>query len=156
MQIALAQMADIPAWLKLAAEVEPLFGPMAADPAFHAALERNIARQTAFCIRELGASGMSLMGALFFLAIHAPHYRIGWLAVAYRWRRQGVAQALGINAFSSFCRRSNCRSSPSVITTSREDPRADSTSVWAFRQPRRRRIAPRKHAPGLSTAVCLI
>jgi hypothetical protein len=38
MQIALAQFADIAAWLDLAAEVEPLFGPMVADPGFHAAL----------------------------------------------------------------------------------------------------------------------
>jgi len=72
MQIALAQSADIPAWLDLAAEVEPLFGPMVADPAFHAALERNIARQSAFCIREQdGAPGTPLMGALLFSATHA-------------------------------------------------------------------------------------
>jgi hypothetical protein len=47
MHVALAQPADIPAWLELAAEVEPLFGPMVAEPGFHAALERNLARQTA-------------------------------------------------------------------------------------------------------------
>ena len=68
---------------------------MVADPGFHAALERNIGRQTAFCIREQdGAPGTPLMGALLFSATHAPHYTIGWLAVAQRWRRQGVAQAL--------------------------------------------------------------
>ena len=95
MHVALAQPADIPAWLELAAEVEPLFGSMVAEPGFHAALERNIARQTAFCIREQdGASGTALMGGLLFSAIHAPHYKIGWLAVAERWRQQGVAQAL--------------------------------------------------------------
>jgi len=95
MHVALAQSADLPAWLDLAAEVEPLFGPMVADPGFHAALERNIARQTAFCVREQdGAPGRPLMGGLLFSATHAPHYTIGWLAVAQRWRRQGVAQAL--------------------------------------------------------------
>jgi ribosomal protein S18 acetylase RimI-like enzyme len=100
MQIALAQSADIPAWLDLAVEVEPLFGPMVADPAFHAALERNIARQTAFCIREHdGPLGVPLMGALLFSATHAPHYTIGWLAVAQRWRRQGVAQMLVEHCF---------------------------------------------------------
>jgi GNAT superfamily N-acetyltransferase len=100
MQIALAQPADIPAWLDLAAEVEPLFGPMVADPAFHAALERNIARQTAFCIREQDdRPGAPLMGALLFSATHAPHYKIGRLAVAQRWRRQGVAQALVEHCF---------------------------------------------------------
>jgi len=95
MHVALAQPADLPAWLDLASEVEFLFGPMVADPGFHAALERNIARQTAFCSREQdGAPSKPLMGALLFSATHAPHYKIGWLAVAQRWRRQGVAQML--------------------------------------------------------------
>jgi GNAT superfamily N-acetyltransferase len=100
MQIALAQLADITAWLELAAEVEPLFGPMVADPGFHAALERNIARQTAFCIREQdGPPGAPLIGALLFSTIHAPHYKIGWLAVAQHWRRQGVAHSLVEHCF---------------------------------------------------------
>jgi ribosomal protein S18 acetylase RimI-like enzyme len=100
MRVVLAQSADLPAWLDLAAEVEPLFGPMVADPGFHAALERNIQRQTAFCLREQnGAPGAPLMGGLLFSATHAPQYKIGWLAVAERWRRQGVAQALVEHCF---------------------------------------------------------
>ena len=100
MHVALAQPTDIPAWLDLAGEVEFLFGPMIADPGFHAALKRNIARQTAFCIREQDAApGMPLMGALLFSATDAPHYKIGWLAVAQRWRRQGVAQMLVEHCF---------------------------------------------------------
>lgn len=100
MHVALAQPADIPVWLDLAAEVEPLFGPMVAEPGFHAALERNIQRQTAFCIREQdGAPGTPLIGGLLFSATHAPHYRIGWLAVSRRWRRQGIAQALVEHCF---------------------------------------------------------
>src|SRR6266545_5446561 len=100
MHIALAQPADISAWLDLAAEVEFLFGPMVADPGFRAALERTIQRQTAFCIREQdGAPGSPLMGGLLFSATQAPHYKIGWLAVAERWRRQGVAQMLVEHCF---------------------------------------------------------
>jgi GNAT superfamily N-acetyltransferase len=100
MHVALAQPTDIAAWLDLAAEVESLFGPMVADPGFRAALERNMERQTAFCIREQdGAPGMPLMGALIFSARHAPHYTIGWLAVAERWRRQGVARTLVMHCF---------------------------------------------------------
>ena len=100
MHVALAQPADLQAWLDLAAEVEPLFGPMVADPGFHAALERNIARQTAFCVREQdGAPGTPLMGGLLFSSTHVPHYKIGWLAVAQRWRRQGVAQMLMEHCF---------------------------------------------------------
>jgi ribosomal protein S18 acetylase RimI-like enzyme len=100
MQVALAQPADIPAWLDLAAEVEFLFGPMVNDPAFHGALERSIQRQTAFCIRELSdVPGTPLMGALLFSATHAPHYKISWLAVSTRWRRMGIAQALVMPCF---------------------------------------------------------
>ena len=101
MQVALAQPADIPAWLHLAAEVEFLFGPMLADPAFHQALERSIQRQTAFCIREQAdIPGTPLVGALLFSATHAPHYKISWLAVAARWRRRGAAQILVTHCFS--------------------------------------------------------
>jgi ribosomal protein S18 acetylase RimI-like enzyme len=93
--VVLALPADLPAWLALAAEVEPLFGPLVADPGFRAALARNMARQTAFCIREHdGAPGTPLMGGLLFSATHAPSYRIGWLAVHQRWRRQRVARTL--------------------------------------------------------------
>jgi GNAT superfamily N-acetyltransferase len=100
MQVVLAQPADIPPWIELAAEVEDLFGPMVADPAFHSALERAIQRQTAFCIRErAGTPGAPLAGALLFSATRAPDYRIGWLAAAQRWRRRGVAQALVAHCF---------------------------------------------------------
>jgi ribosomal protein S18 acetylase RimI-like enzyme len=101
MHVVLAQPADIPAWLRLAAEVEFLFGPMVDDPAFHQALTRNILRQTAFCIREQNdLPGTPLQGALLFSATHAPRYAIGWLAVAQHWRRHGVAQALVMHCFA--------------------------------------------------------
>ena len=100
MQIALAQRADIAPWIELAAEVEFLFGPMIGDPSFHAAIERSIQRQTAFCIRvPPDAPGSPLMGALLFSPVHAPRYKINWLAVAQRWRRRGVAQALALHCF---------------------------------------------------------
>jgi GNAT superfamily N-acetyltransferase len=93
--IVVAQMADIPAWLVLAAEVEPLFGPMVADPLFHAALERAIRREMAFCVREQdGPSGDPLLGGLLFSASHAPVYTIGWLAVTARARRVGLGRRL--------------------------------------------------------------
>jgi ribosomal protein S18 acetylase RimI-like enzyme len=101
MHVALAQPADIPAWLHLAAEVESLFGAMVDDPAFHQSLQRHIQRQTAFCVREQSdVTGTPLMGALLLSATHAPHYKIGWLAVAEHWRRRGVAQALVMHCFA--------------------------------------------------------
>jgi len=52
MRVDIATEADIPGWLDLAAEVEPLFGPLVHDPIFNRALLKNIRRGTAFCIRE--------------------------------------------------------------------------------------------------------
>jgi broad specificity phosphatase PhoE/GNAT superfamily N-acetyltransferase len=100
MRIAIARERDIPSWLDLAAEVEPLFGPMVDDPRFHEALRRNVARGTAFCLRAGdGPPGAPLVGGLL-LSPHPPQYRIGWLAVSRGWRRRGVGRALVEHAFS--------------------------------------------------------
>jgi GNAT superfamily N-acetyltransferase len=91
---------EIPAWLALAHEVEPLFGPMVDDPGFHRALKKNIARGTAYCIRENGQpAGAPLMGGLLF-SPKPPKYVIGWLAVAEAHRRSGIGQALVAHALS--------------------------------------------------------
>jgi len=90
----LAERADVEPWLALAREVEPLFGPMASDPVFQRALLRNIARGTAFCIREQdGVPGSRLLGGLL-LSTRPPVYRVGWLAVTARERRHGLGRAL--------------------------------------------------------------
>ena len=57
--------ADIPSWLEIVREVEPLFGPM---PSFDATLERSIERGGAWCVREDnvivgGCSSARLIGA---------------------------------------------------------------------------------------------
>jgi len=77
---------DIPSWLEVAREVEPLFGPM---PDFGSTLLRNIARGTALCVRDAGGQvlGGALLGA-------PPHTRISWLAVRASARRKGVGHAL--------------------------------------------------------------
>jgi GNAT superfamily N-acetyltransferase len=93
-RVVAAQLEDIPAWLALAAEVEPLFGPMVDDPAFHRALCRNIDRGTAFCVREGdGPPGAPLLGGLLF-SPKPPVYTIGWLAVTGRCRRRGIGHRL--------------------------------------------------------------
>ena len=94
MQVECAQDADRAAWLRLAAEVEPLFGPMLSDPGYHRALEKNIRRGTALCVREHnGPPGTPLMGGLLYSSCGCK-YEIDWLAVAQRWQRQGVGRAL--------------------------------------------------------------
>lgn len=63
MCVRIARPEDIPAWLALAAEVGPMFGPLVNDPGFVRALEKNIGRQTAFCVREAdGPPGAPLIG----------------------------------------------------------------------------------------------
>ncbi len=92
--VVVAQLEDIPAWLLLAAEVEPLFGPLVDDAHFLGALRRNIERGTAFCVREPGGcADIALPGGLLF-SPKPPVYTIGWLAVAQRCRRQGIGQRL--------------------------------------------------------------
>jgi GNAT superfamily N-acetyltransferase len=94
MHVVVAQEADFAAWLHLAAEVEPLFGPMVAEPGFHRALTKNIARGTAYCIREDGGpAGTPLVGGLLF-SPKPPLYTIGWLAVAQKHQRRGAARLL--------------------------------------------------------------
>jgi GNAT superfamily N-acetyltransferase len=92
--VVMAQTEDIPAWLNLAAEVEPLFGPMVNEPSFLRALHKNIAQGTAFCVRDAdGPPGVSLLGGLLF-SPKPPVYTIGWLAVTQQYRRHGIGQRL--------------------------------------------------------------
>lgn len=94
MRVDRATPADFAFWLTLAAEVEPIFGPMVRERAFHRALHKNIARGTAFCIRADDAGpGSPLLGGLL-LSPRPPQYEIAWLAVAERARRNGVGSAL--------------------------------------------------------------
>ncbi len=95
-QVVPATEADLVAWLTLAAEVEPLFGPLVGDPSFEGALARCIARGDAFCVREEG-EGSPLLGGLLF-SRKPPTYTLGWLAVASRGRRRGVGRLLVLHA----------------------------------------------------------
>lgn len=100
MQTAMAEERDTPAWLALAAEVEPLFGPLVHNQGFRRALWRNIARGSAICIRAGdGSPGSPLMGGLL-LSAHPPRYQIGWLAVTQAWRRQAVGRLLVTHVLS--------------------------------------------------------
>ncbi len=82
-----AGQADLVSWLELAAEVEPLFGPM---PDFGTHAERAIRRGTALVVRD--RSEVVLGAAL--LSARSGERHIQWLAVRSGARRRGVARAL--------------------------------------------------------------
>ncbi len=109
MRVIPATPADREAWLDLAREVEPLFGPMAANPDFHAALDRTIASGTAFCVRAGdGLPGAPLLGGLLWFP-EPPHYTLGWLVVAKRARQQGIARRLVDHALATVSRPATVR-----------------------------------------------
>ncbi len=85
--IGLVTAGDIDAWLALAEEVEPLFGPMAGEEGFSRAVREIIAAKKAFCIRD----GEGLAGVI---AISGEENAIEWLAVAARARGKGYGREL--------------------------------------------------------------
>lgn len=87
MHVAGATGADIPSWLTLTREVEPLFGAM---PMFDVTLRGAIARDAALCVRD--SVGAVLGGVL--LGGTAPDNWIRWLAVRRAARRQGIGATL--------------------------------------------------------------
>jgi GNAT superfamily N-acetyltransferase len=85
-----ATAADIPSWLALASEVEPLFGSM---PAFDVTLKGKIAEGAAFCVRDGAVPNDAVLGGVL-VGGAAPDHWIRWLAVRASARRQGVGAAL--------------------------------------------------------------
>lgn len=79
--------ADVASWLELAAEVEPMFGPM---PTFATDAKRGIRRGTALVVRDPRDTvlGAALLGS------HPRERHIRWLAVRSGVRRHGVASVL--------------------------------------------------------------
>ena len=80
---------DFKAWIELAREVEPLFGPMADVPSFKDALAQAIEGDNAFCIRNEQAG--TLVGGI---VISRETNEIVWLAVSEESRGKGYGQAL--------------------------------------------------------------
>lgn len=80
-------MDDTEAWLALAREVEPLFGPMAGEEGFITAVKEIIAAKKAFCIHDReGLAGV--------IAVSGEGNEIEWLAVAARARGKGYGREL--------------------------------------------------------------
>lgn len=84
--------ADFDAWLDLAREVEPVFGPMADEKSFQQALRNAFAAHTAFCIRaESDGKNGDVQGGV---VISPETNEIAWLAVTTKSRGKGYGRAL--------------------------------------------------------------
>lgn len=81
---------DLPGWLLLAKEVEPLFGPMVEDLSFHEGLRKVLAAGNAFCVRNGESTGV-LQGGI---VISPEANEILWFAVARTVRGQGIGRIL--------------------------------------------------------------
>ncbi|NUK13981.1 GNAT family N-acetyltransferase [Streptomyces lunaelactis] len=67
---------------------------MVDDPAFCAAVECNMERGTALCVRvEDGAPGVALAGGLL-MSVRPPRYEISWLAVGAAFQGRGIGGLL--------------------------------------------------------------
>lgn len=92
MKVQYSTLEDVDAWLALAKEVEPLFGPMVEDEAFKDALKRAISDRTAFCIcSETEDNGRSINGGV---VVSEESNEIAWLAVSGKMRGKGLGSAL--------------------------------------------------------------
>jgi GNAT superfamily N-acetyltransferase len=92
-----AAKSDIPSWLDIAQEVEPLFGPM---PDFGRVLARKIAEGTAICVHSDDAD--SRVGGGILLGGASPIYWIRWLAVRGALRNRGIGRCLVDEALQRF------------------------------------------------------
>lgn len=88
----ISTLEDFEGWLRLAKEVEPLFGPMVEIPAFREGLRCAIMDGHALCVRTgKGADGGGVQGGI----IVAPEKNeILWFAVAHASRGKGLGKAL--------------------------------------------------------------
>lgn len=92
---------DYSDWLKLAEEVEPLFGPMTDDPIFCDGLKQAILEGSAFCLTK---SENDKENELFLggIIISKEANEIVWLAVSQHSRGQKIGAALLSEAMKHF------------------------------------------------------
>lgn len=109
MRVLPSKKEDIPAWLNLAREVEPLFGPMADEEPFKEALIKALDEGNAFCIKESASGNSPIYGGV---VIAPAGNEIAWLAVSTSCRRQGAGTMLLTYAVE----RLDCTSPVKVVT----------------------------------------
>ena len=91
MSVDVAMSADYDAWMILAREAEPLFGPMADEESFQEALRQAIAGGQAYCLRADGSGGPALKGGII---ITEEANEIAWFFVSADQRGKGYGREL--------------------------------------------------------------
>ncbi|HNY67028.1 MAG TPA: GNAT family N-acetyltransferase [Deltaproteobacteria bacterium] len=87
---------DFPEWIRLAGEVEPLFGPMVNDPSFREGLKQAISEGRAVCARK-HEDARALLGGII---VSPEDNEILWFAVSQESRGRGTGKALLAEAVS--------------------------------------------------------
>lgn len=126
MTVRIAREADIPGFMRLAAQVEHWFGPMVDEPGFMSVLSRKISQGTA--LAAVGGDGTGLLGGLLFTARH-PAYHVRWLVVAEQVRGEGIGRALVADAMRRFV---TGPGTVEVVTFGAGHPGASASGARAF------------------------
>lgn len=91
-EIHISDLFDMPGWLMLAMEAEPLFGPMAENPDFFDVLRQALMDGAAFCIRdEKNKENCGLCGGII---ISKENNSIVWFVVGEKFRHKGMGKKL--------------------------------------------------------------
>jgi len=92
MEVKEATLGDLREWLRLARQVQHVFGSMVTEHGFQALLRQAIQDGSAYCVREEdGEPGTPLCGGIL---ISREENGVSWVAVAREHRRKGVAVLL--------------------------------------------------------------
>ncbi|HEX7713990.1 MAG TPA: GNAT family N-acetyltransferase [Bacillota bacterium] len=95
MIVYLATMDDYQAWLDFTERVLPIFGiELSTDEGYQKALEKNIRRGTAFCIKADDAPDRKIIGGMLLSPTQKPVYQIGWFAVDKDFMHRGIGTTL--------------------------------------------------------------
>lgn len=91
-QIHISDLFDMPGWLLLAMEAEPLFGPMVENIDFFNGLRQALLDGAAFCIRyEENRENCGLCGGII---ISKENNSIAWFVVGEKFRNKGMGKKL--------------------------------------------------------------
>lgn len=92
MNVVSSKKSDFDAWISLAREFEPLFGPMADEIVFQEALRKAISSNSAFCIYSgLKEINQHLIGGVL---ISREMNEVAWLTVSQKYRGKGYGRSL--------------------------------------------------------------